>query len=318
MYYNIDCVAGAKKYLEDNSIDLIVTDPPYGISGDSLHKHYNRNENFVLDGYIDVPQAEYGHFSQEWIKEAARVLKPGGALYIVSGYTNLMHILVALSNTCLQEINHIIWKYNFGVYTKNKYISAHYHILYYVKPGAKPVFNTHCRFSDAEKEEASTGSLNYQDREDVWVINKEYKPGKVKNKNELPTQLLTKIIQYSSNEGDSVCDFFLGSFSTAKVAIGLNRRACGFEKSKTAFDYQIDLVKKIVPGHLLAELRIPQTNKYFNQGKTIGEDERQAIIEKFFAFKQLGFSNKQILEKLSDDFGRGPWSLKRILSRAIH
>jgi len=99
MFYNIDCIEGAKQHLADNSVDLIITDPPYGIAGESLHKHYNRNETTVLDGYIDVPMHEYAEFSEQWIAEAARVLKPGGSMYIVSGYTNLIHILNALHKT---------------------------------------------------------------------------------------------------------------------------------------------------------------------------------------------------------------------------
>ena len=314
MFYNIDCVEGTKKYLQDASIDLIITDPPYGIGGDTLHKHYNRNEEFVLDGYIEVPQEKYHDFTCNWIKEAERVLKPGGSMYIVSGYTNLIHILNALAQTRLQEVNHIIWKYNFGVYTKNKYVSSHYHILYYVKPGAKPTFHTFSRYSDAEKTE-SNGSLNYQDREDVWIINREYKPGQVKNKNELPTQLLAKMIQYSSNEGDLICDFFLGSFSTAKVAIGLNRKSCGFEKSQTAFSYQTEEVKKVKPGSLLNNLRVPPANQYFNQGKPLDEVETNKILRQYTDLKKSGLSKKTIIEKLGEETGRGPWSLAKIVSR---
>ena len=121
----MDCIEGAKRHLEDNSIDLILTDPPYGIEGESLHKHYNRDENNVLDGYIEVTQEDYADFTEKWIEQAERVLRPGGSIYIVSGYTNLRHILNALASTSLKEVNHIIWKYNFGVYTKNKYISYH-------------------------------------------------------------------------------------------------------------------------------------------------------------------------------------------------
>jgi site-specific DNA-methyltransferase (adenine-specific) len=312
MFYNIDCIEGAKQHLADNSVDLIITDPPYGIAGESLHKHYNRDETTVLDGYIDVPMHEYAKFSEKWIAEAARVLKPGGSMYIVSGYTNLIHILNALHKTNLQEVNHIIWKFNFGVYTKNKYVSSHYHILFYQKPGGKPTFNTHARFADMEKDERN-GSLNYQDREDVWYIPKEYKPGQIKNKNELPTQLLIKMIQYSSNENDVVCDFFLGSFSTAKIAIGLNRRAVGFEKSSIAFDYQNPLMPNFKVGELLETLRNPPQNALFNQGKALLPSEKNMILDEFAKYKAQGKNKKESITLLTASTGRGYWSLLKII-----
>ena len=163
-------------------------------------------------------------------------------------------------------MNHIIWKYNFGVYTRRKFVSSHYHILYYVKPGAEHTFHTHCRYGEMEKDEKE-GSLNYQDREDVWIINREYKPGKIKNKNELPTQLLVKILQYSSNEGDTVCDLFLGSFATLKIALAMNRQVCGFEKSRIAFRHQMRELKKVAPGSLLPELRVPESSPIENQNR---------------------------------------------------
>lgn len=242
-YWNEDCVEGSKKHLKDGSIDLIITDPPYGIKGDKLDQHYNRDESKVIKGYIEIPQAQYAGFSEAWIKEAERVLRPGGSMYIVSGYTNLVDILNALAKTKLKFVNHIIWKYNFGVYTSKKYVSSHYHILYVVKPKGRVTFNTYCRFKATDRDE-NKRSLNYKDLEDVWVINKEYQPGKVKNKNQLPTKLLTKMIEYSSVKGDLVCDLFMGSFSTAKVATQLGRKATGFEKNKKAFDYQTKQLKR--------------------------------------------------------------------------
>ncbi len=312
MFYNCDCIEGAKKYLSDNSVDLIITDPPYGIGGDKLDKHYNRNENNVIDGYVEIPEEEYPIFSEKWIKEAERVLKPGGSIYIVSGYTNLRHILNALAKTNLIERNHIIWKYNFGVYTTKKYISSHYHILYYVKPGKKPIFNTYAFFSDNEKDENGR-SLNYKDREDVWIINREYKPCQIKNKNELPESLLIKMIMYSSNEKDLVCDFFLGSFSTAKVAIGLGRRATGFEINKNAFLYQIEEIKKINSGYLLEKLRNVPENKIINKGKPLKIEEIKNIINDFQELINSGLSKKNAIEKISLKYGRGYWSILRII-----
>ena len=315
MYYNEDCIEGARKYLKSNSIDLIISDPPYGIKGDKLDKHYNRDESTVLDGYVEIPAEEYPEFSEKWIKEAERVLRPGGSIYIVSGYSQLRHILNALANTKLEEKNHIIWKFNFGVYTSKKYISSHYHILYYTKPGGKAIFNTNAFFADSEKCE-NGGSLNYQDREDVWIINREYKPGQVKNKNELPKSLLTKMILYSSNPNDMVCDFFLGSFSTAKVAIGLNRNACGFEINKNAFDYQIKELGKVKSGELFSELRQVPKNKLFNKGKPLSIEETRQIISEFYLLQQKGISQKHACDTISEKFGRGYWSILNIVGNS--
>ena len=313
MYYNEDCIEGAKKHLKNDSIDLIISDPPYGINGDKLGKHYNRDESNVLDGYVEVSSNDYPEFSSKWIKEAERVLRPGGSIYIVSGYSQLRHILNALSDTKLEEKNHIIWKYNFGVYTSKKYISSHYHILYYVKPYGKVTFNTNVFYADYEKCE-NGGSLNYLDREDVWVINREYKPGQIKNKNELPKTLLIKMILYSSEPNDTVCDFFLGSFSTAKVAIGLGRKACGFEINTNAFDYQIKEIDKIKSGELLSEMRRVPENKHFNKGKPLLCEETEQIVEEFNLLQQKGFSQKSACVVISEKYGRGYWSILKIVN----
>jgi site-specific DNA-methyltransferase (adenine-specific) len=313
MFYNEDCIEGAKKYLQSNTVDLIISDPPYGIKGDKLDRHYNRDESNVIDGYVEVPEKEYPAFSEKWIKEAARVLRPGGSIYIISGYSQLRHILNALANTNLQEKNHIIWKYNFGVYTSKKYISSHYHILYYVKPNINATFNTNAFFADYEKNE-NGGSMNYLDREDVWIINREYKPGQIKNKNELPKSLLTKMIMYSSNPDDMVCDFFLGSFSTAKVAVGLGRRTCGFEINKNAFDYQIKEIEKIKPGEYLSDLRKAPENKLVNKGKSLSQEEMDLIVTEFTQLIQQGISKKNACNIISDKYGRGYWSILKILS----
>ena len=314
-FYNEDCITGAVSYIPDDSVDLIISDPPYGIDGANLHKHYNRKENYVIDGYIEVPLYEYETFSNQWIAQAARILKPGGCIYIVSGYTNLHHVLGALKKTDLKELNHIIWKYNFGVYTKKKFVSSHYHILFYKKPGAAHTFNTFSRFSDSEKDK-NQGSLNYQDREDVWIINREYKPGKVKNKNELPTKLLMKMMQYSSNQGHMVCDMFLGSFSTAKVAKGLNRKCIGFEKSKTAFEYQIQQIESLPTGYLLESLRKPEKNKLYNAGSKISDSERENIIKQYNQLIASGLTQKKSIQNLSEKFGRGYFSIARIIKNS--
>jgi len=307
-------VKGALEFLDDESVDLILTDPPYGIDGHLLHHHYSRNESFVVDGYIEVPANEYAAFSRSWIRQAERVLKPGGSIYIVSGYTNLYDVLGALRATSLREVNHIIWKYNFGVYTSQKYVPSHYHILFYEKPGAKRTFNLQSRYrTDDEHEEG--GSSNYRDREDVWLIKREYKPGKEKNKNELPKALLQKIIQYSSNEGDLVCDFFMGGCSTAAMAIGMNRRFVGFEASRATFESRVPTVQKITPGQFLAFIKSPDAHTLENRGKAWSREERERAIEHFVTLRNDGVTKRDAILLVGSAMGRGFWSIEKMLKQ---
>jgi site-specific DNA-methyltransferase (adenine-specific) len=315
-FYNQDCVAGAREHLPDNTVDLIITDPPYGIRGDQLHQHYNRNEGCVVDGYVEIPEGEYAAFTDRWVREAERVLRPGGSLYIVSGYTNLYHILHALRGAGLSEVNHIVWRYSFGVYTSRKYVSSHYHVLYYAKPGGERTFNLESRYGGDEREPDGS-SLNYQDREDVWMIPREYKPGKRKNKNELPLALLVKMLQYSSNEGDLICDFFLGGFSTAKAALGLNRRIVGFEVSEAIFTLRAPEMRQILAGHLLPQLRVPLCSERRNRRRAWQPDDLRQLASRFDELCASGKAKKEIVSILQQELGRGRWSIENALKKSV-
>ncbi len=215
----------------------------------------------------------------------------------------------------MEEVNHIIWKYNFGVFTRKKYVSSHYHILYYSKPGGDRVFNLRSRYG-LEDRDARGRSLNYADREDVWVINREYKPGEVKNKNELPTELLIKMMQYSSNRGDLVCDFFLGGFSTAEVALGMDRDFVGFEVSESAFAHGLDRVRRVKRGSLLPSLRRPRSvEERHNRGKPWSEEELGRLSRRFGEIRGEGYSKREAVEIIGREFGRGRFGIQYALRR---
>jgi site-specific DNA-methyltransferase (adenine-specific) len=241
--YNQDCVSGMQQHVADNSVDLIFTDPPYGIDGDELDVHYHREESFVVPGYVDVPLTQYATFSMDWIKECARVLRPGGSIYIVSGYTNLHHILNALHSTDLVEVNHIIAKYSFGVSTKNKWVSSHYHVLFWSKPEKgrqKRTFNSNWKYTDQKD--------SYHDRLTVQDMPRSHLPGQIKNKNQLSEDFIEKFIKYSSNRGDTVLDCFGGGFTTARTALRWGRKFIGFELNQNAYDAfvpALDLVEEL-------------------------------------------------------------------------
>ena len=146
-------------------------------------------------------------------------------------------------------------------------------------------------------------------------MNREYKPGTMKNKNELPTTLLIKMIQYSSNEGEVVADFFCGGFSTAVVALGLNRRFVGFEISRQIFDAKIQGIKNLVPGHLLAQLKNPASGIPENAKKAWTDQDIRILRDRFFSLCAEGMSRKQVIERLQKDLGRGHWSIDKALKK---
>lgn len=239
--HNEDCVSGLGK-LKTDSIDLIFTDPPYGIDGDQLDAHYHRDESHVVPGYVDVPLDQYAQFSRDWITECARVLRPGGSIYIVSGYTNLHHVLNALHLTDLEEINHIIAQYSFGVSTKKKWVSSHYHVLFWAKPEKaqqKRTFNTNVFYTDQKD--------SYHDRLTVQDMPRDYKPGQIKNKNQLSEDFIKKFVLYSSNRGDTVLDPFCGGFTTARTALRFGRNFVGFELNKHAYNAFLPTLDTVQP-----------------------------------------------------------------------
>lgn len=312
MIFNEDCVEGAKKYLLDETIDLMVCDPPFGIQEATFDKHYKRKKDFVIEGYQESPD-DYAGFSDAWIGQAKRVLKPDGSLYIISGWSHLAEILNATNKHNLQIINHIIWKFNFGVATQNKFVTSHYHVLYLKKPKGKVKFNTFCRFGAAEKDH-NGGSLLYQDMEDVWYIKKDYQPGQVKNKNKLPDALLAKIIQYSSDPGDIVCDFFLGNFTTALVAKRLGRVPSGFEVNAESFNYWTEKLNTIESGCDLGGLKKVEIGVPENRGKTV-TDEEIALIKEYYTTNRDQKTKKKIIEELCVILKRGRFSILNLIEK---
>ena len=231
-----------REHVTDESVDLVFTDPPYGIDGDELDVHYHRDESKVVQGYIDVPLSQYAQFSLDWIRECERVLRPGGSMYIVSGYTNLHHILNALHSTSLVEINHVIAQYSFGVSTKNKFVSSHYHVLFWAKPDRgqkKRTFNSNWKYTDQKD--------SYHDRLTVQNMPRDYKPGQVRNKNQLSEDFIEKFIKYSSNRGDTVLDCFGGGLTTGRTALRWGRNFVGFELNKNAYDAFVPTLDLVEP-----------------------------------------------------------------------
>ena len=233
--YNQDCIDGMKT-IPDGKIDLVVTDPPFAINFKAKKANYNRTVSRVLSGYNEITKENYYEFTLNWMSQCFRILKESGGMYVFSGWNNLADILNAIEEIGFITVNHIIWKYQFGVVTNRKFVTSHYHCLYICKNDKKRKFFPYKRFGKEEKNNQGR-SLHYKDKEDVWEIKREYWTGDEKTPTKLPAEIIKKILQYSSEEGDLVFDPFLGSGQTAVVSKLLKRNYMGFEIVKEYFDF---------------------------------------------------------------------------------
>lgn len=236
--YNMDCIVGMKR-LKSSCVDLIITDPPFAIDFKAKRSNYNRTGSRVIDGYAEVSADEYLDFSRRWLREAYRVIAVTGSAFIFSGWNYLKDILIAVEEVGFITVNHIIWKYQFGVATKRRFVTSHYHCLFLCKDDKRRKFFLDARFSKHDRTN-NGGSLRYRDLEDVWEIKREYWHGDIKTPTKLPAEIIRKIISYTSEEGDLVLDPFLGSGQVAVVSKMCNRHYIGFEIVRDYYNFALE------------------------------------------------------------------------------
>ena len=258
-----DCIAGMQS-MTPESVDLVLTDPPFAIDFGPKKANYNRTEGNVLQGYEEITQENYLSFTHSWMKAAKATLKPNGSMFVFSGYNHLEDILATARKLELSTINHIIWKYQFGVVTKKKFTTSHYHVLFFCKKGQESLrkFYPNARYPTEIAPEPITAPIlpgfepqvyqpptksnspRYEDMEDVWVIQREYWTGSKKTPTKLPYEILSKIISYTTDPKDLVLDPFMGSGQTAVTAKSMDRSFIGFELAQEHYDFAQERLQK--------------------------------------------------------------------------
>lgn len=197
-----DSIHLMQQKLRPRIYDLVIADPPFGIeNSESL---YNRNSDFVIDGYQEVPD-NYRNFTIDWIFGVDRVLKDDGSLLVFSGWTNLLDILFVADIIGLEMINHIILKKTFNPPTKHKFVSSHYHLIFYVKDKNNYYFKKPDWETKEERREI------YHDMHDIWEMGTEYRPAKMKSVNKIPQRVIAKILKYCARPDAKVLDPFCGN-----------------------------------------------------------------------------------------------------------
>lgn len=247
-----DCITGMAR-LPDASVDLIIADPPFGLGFDGKKKgNYARKSSYVVGGYQEAPDDYYG-FSMNWMKQATRILKDSGAMYVYSSWNNLLDVLAAADNFDLTPRGHLIWRRTFGTYKRWGWVSAHYHILYYTKYDGKDGKNQDHTFNKVLKPHPKEDRM-YHYPEDVLFHKVKYQPGELKNGTKLPLDQVRLLVETSSNEGDVVLDPFLGNGTTLDASLELNREFIGFEINTEC----MPIIDKVIQRHGISNPARPQ------------------------------------------------------------
>ncbi|MBS7614595.1 site-specific DNA-methyltransferase [Candidatus Bathyarchaeota archaeon] len=190
--------------------DLVFADPPFGINFKANLQTYHRKPDAL--SYREVPLEVYPKFVKSLLDWSYKALSESGSMWLLSGWNNLSTVLQAVEDSGFHLLNHCIWRYQFGVFTKKRFTTSHYHLLLLVKDLNNYVFNKPQHYA-----------------EDVWYIKRPYNRGVQTAGNELPEKLVEKCIRTSSNVGDLVVDPVLGSGTTLKVCLRTGRRCIGIE-----------------------------------------------------------------------------------------
>lgn len=238
--YNLDCIQGMKT-LEDESVDIIICDPPYNIGKD----FGNNSDKQEMGQYLE--------WCDQWIKECLRILKKNGTLYIYGFSEILAFIRVRIP----VNVRWIIWHYTNKVTPSLHFWQrTHESILCCYKD--KPVFNrddvrepytdtflksaagktrkaTKGRFSDGTTETVYTAHENGALPRDVIKISAlaggAGKKERVNHPTQKPLELCEKLIKASLNkeEETKVVIPFAGSGSECVAAKNLGVSFMGFE-----------------------------------------------------------------------------------------
>jgi site-specific DNA-methyltransferase (adenine-specific) len=226
--FNEDAITGLQR-IPDGSIDLILTDPPYG-----LGKDYGNDSD-------KQEAADYLAWTERWIDAALPKLKPTGSLYIFLTWRYSPEIFVMLKQR-MTMINEIIWDRrvpSMGGSTRS-FSSVHDTIGLFVKSKNYYFDLDAVRIPyDAATKKARSRSifvgakwleLGYNPK-DLWSVSRLHKEDveRVEHPTQKPLEIIQRMLLASCPENGVVLDPFMGSGTTAIAARRCGRQFVGFE-----------------------------------------------------------------------------------------
>jgi site-specific DNA-methyltransferase (adenine-specific) len=226
---NRDCIEGMKE-LADESVQLIIADPPYNLSKDfGEWKEADQRERWLP-------------WSKEWIDQCKRILSPGGSLFVYGIHHHMCWIQCYLYEIGLDYRRQIIWNYENGFANYKNSLAAHYEPLlwfskgpsYTYHPIREPYKSTE-RLKNKITKNGKVWTPHPEGRKagDVWkfpvLAGKRFENERVAHPTQKPLSISLRIVEHFSNPGDLVGVPFVGSGTECLAAVMCQRKFIGFE-----------------------------------------------------------------------------------------
>ena len=248
--------------LPDESIDLIITSPPY-----CMGMEYEKStsiEDFLRDHRRIFP-------------EVARVLKPGGSAcwqvghHVRNGVVTPLDALVymaAQETPALQLRNRIVWTFGHGLHAPTRFSGRHETILWFAK-GDGYTFNLDAirvpqkypgkRHYKGDKKGELSGNPLGKNPGDVWDIPnvKARHIEKTAHPCQFPVALPRRLVLALTDKGDLVLDPYLGSGSTAVGAILEGRKFIGGDVQKKYLALAKARIEEVITGNARVRPDVP-------------------------------------------------------------
>ncbi len=217
--YNQDCVT-ALKGLKPDSVDLIVTDPPYNLGNFMKDRDTNlskmRDNFFGTAGWDDMDFSDWKKSMDAFFKAAAKVMKKGGSMIVFMA-------IIKVETVIQLATKHGFYYKTTGIWHKTNPMPRNMNLHFVNSTEAWVYFTFKTR----------TGTFNNNNMmlhdfiETSVTPNGERKHGK--HPTQKPEALISHFITVLSNENDCVLDPFMGSGTTGVVAKKNNRNFIGIE-----------------------------------------------------------------------------------------
>jgi modification methylase len=254
-----DCIAHMAA-LPDKCVDMIFADPPYNLQlGGDLFRPDGSQVDAVDDDWDKFDTfAAYDRFTKAWLKEAHRILKDDGTIWVIGSYHNIFRVGTALQDQGFWILNDIVWRKSNPMpnFKGTRFTNAHETMIWCSKAEkAKYTFNYRTmKALNDDIQMRSDWSLPICSGGERLKDDDGHKA----HPTQKPESLLYRVMLACTEPGDLVLDPFFGTGTTGAVARRLRRRWIGIEREESYIKVATQRIAAALPLDESAMLSIPE------------------------------------------------------------